>query len=129
MKILTATAVAVAALMGGCIGPNPQMDVIKVTELDAATVSQAQRVQVLPAGYQPGIVRSTLGMVNATSCKNKTWDPPPTRGDATMQLRVKAAAKGANAIANITYDEQGTDAWGTNCWSSITASADALVVK
>jgi hypothetical protein len=29
-------------------------------------------------------------MVNATSCKNKTWDPPPTRGDATMQLRVSA---------------------------------------
>ncbi len=129
MKVLTTTAVALATLMGGCIGPNPQMDVIKVAELDAATVSQAQRVQVLPAGYQPSVVRSTLGMVNATSCKNKTWDPPPTRGDATMQLRVKAAAKGANAIANITYDEQGTDAWGTNCWSSITASADAVVLR
>lgn len=129
MKTLTALTVTVAAIMGGCIGPNPQMDVIKVAELDAATVSQAQRVQVLSAGYQPAMVRSTLGMVNATSCKNKTWDPPPTRGDATMQLRVKAAAKGANAIANITYDEQGTDAWGTNCWSSITASADAVILK
>jgi len=129
MKTLTALSIATAALLGGCIGPNPQMDVIKVAELDAATVSHAQRVQVLPAGYQPGMIRSTLGMVNATSCKNKTWDPPPTRGDATMQLRVKAAAKGANAIANVTYDEQGTDAWGTNCWSSITASADAILLK
>jgi len=129
MKTLTALAVAMAAIMGGCIGPNPQMAVIKVADLDAGTISQAQRVQVLSGGYEPGMVRSTLGMVNATSCKNKTWDPPPTRGDATMQLRVKAAAKGANAIANITYDEQGTDTWGTNCWSSITASADAIVLK
>lgn len=120
---------AVAAVVAGCVGPNPQMGVIRTAEVSSEVRERAQLVQVLNAPYSPSIVQKVVGAVTATSCKNKTWEPPATRGDALLQLRIKAAELGANALTNVLFDEQGTDAWGTNCWQSITASADAVLLK
>ncbi len=75
----------------------------------------------------PKIARA-IGPVNATSCKNMMTDPPATRGDALRQLRLKALRMGANAVVNVYFDERGTDAWGTNCWESVTATGDAVVI-
>lgn len=65
--------------------------------------------------------------IEATSCKNKLWDKPPTEEDAIAQLRYKASSIGANAITNPTCEKEGTS-FATNCWSSVTCRAEALKV-
>ena len=72
-------------------------------------------------------VVANVKRLEATSCKNKLWDKPASADDAISQLRYKASSIGANAITNPTCQQEGTSVV-TNCWSSITCTAEALKV-
>ncbi len=67
-------------------------------------------------------------MVEGHSCKHLTTDLPPSRGEAIMRMKVDAAEKGANAILDYTCEPFGTDAWGTDCWASITCRGTGVLL-
>ena len=48
--------------------------------------------------------------VSAYSCKHLLTDPPASKGDALKRLKIEAYEKGANAVIEVTFDTQGTDA-------------------
>jgi uncharacterized protein YbjQ (UPF0145 family) len=41
-------------------------------------------------------------------------------------MRVQAAKLGANAIMDVTCNEAGADAFGTNCWKSVSCKGAAI---
>lgn len=107
-------------LLAGC-GPG-----VTVTDVDATTTAQLQSVRVIQ-GDVPASARP-LGPVDATSCKNKAWDPPPTDTNAILQMKVVAQRKGGNAIGNVYCEPPLGTSLGNNCWSSIRCTATAFSV-
>jgi hypothetical protein len=100
----------------------------RVAEVDASQAIQLnQSVEVLQ-GAPPAAARS-LGSIEATSCKNKAWDPAPTKENAILQLRSFAREKGANAIGDVFCDPPMDTNLGKNCWSSIRCTATAFAVQ
>lgn len=66
-----------------------------------------------------------VGLLEGHSCKNKMWDPDPTRAAADQQLRMQASRLGGNAIVAVRYETRGVTVQ-PNCWSSITAYGTAV---
>lgn len=110
-------------LLAGCVGPR-----VPVTNVDAATSSQLNNsVKVVEGPALPSNAK-TLGPVQATSCKNKAWQPSPSNENAITQLKLLAQQLGGNAIGSVYCEPPvGTDL-KTNCWSSIRCTAMALSV-
>lgn len=110
-------------------GANPQLQVIKLSEVSKEELNEARKVKIYQGDSNNVKVRKYLDDLHATSCKNMTWDPPATKGNAMQQLRIKAHRLGANAVINVYFDKSGTDTLGTNCWSSVTATGTAVVME
>ncbi|MGZ9098405.1 MAG: heavy metal-binding domain-containing protein [Brevundimonas sp.] len=86
---------------------------------DASGLSAAQ--QALPIRQDADLRGGRIvGLVEGHSCKNKAWDPAPSRADADRQLRLQATRLGGNAIVSVRYESRGVTVQ-PNCWSSITA--------
>jgi hypothetical protein len=112
---------AVLCALSGC-GPGPSIGYVNVAKLPQEQLLMSSAVQVLTEAPQDAAI---VGVVEATSCKNKMWSPDPTEADALAQLKVKAAGLGANAIVGISYSPSGTSLV-TNCWTSIMATGTAV---
>lgn len=128
MQIKKSIALIFAITLAGC-GPNRQLEHINVSQIPQDEISKAFNVKVYEGGAAHPTVVQFIANLDATSCKNLMWDAPPTKGDALTQLRLKALRLGATAIIEVHFDTQGTDAFGTNCWKSITASGTAVVLQ
>ncbi len=120
-------------IIGACLslaacGPKPQLGLVDLSREDPEAVAKSMTVQIFEGVNNSPKILKPVGLVNATSCKHLTSDPPATRGDALRQLRFKAAKMGANAVVNVYFEFHGTDPWGTNCWESFTATGDAVVL-
>lgn len=126
-KIAPAT-VAVVALLAAC-GPMPQIEHLDMSEQNKAEIARSMNVQIFEGGTRAPEIEKFLASLDATSCKNLMWEPPATKGNALRQLRLKAYRIGADAVINVYFDTRGTDAWGTNCWESVTATGDAVTLK
>jgi S1-C subfamily serine protease len=111
-----------AAMLTGCVGPL--VPVIAIDE-NAAGVVRSE-VRTITMAELDTIEHERLGPVEATSCKNKTWDPQPTPSNATDQLRIRAQNLGANALAGLSCGAKQGTSMVTNCWSSITCYALAV---
>ena len=123
----TAT-ILLIALLSGC---SPFVPVIKVADVPKETLQKAYQIQIFEVGNSTSHpqVSDYLGNITAYSCKNMLTDPPASKGDALIQLRLKALELGADAVLDITFDTRGTDTWGTNCWESVQVSGVAVKFK
>jgi hypothetical protein len=99
--------------------------VIKMKDVDQVTLTASKKVKVFVLGQDPGEYEY-IDSITAWSAKHLLTDPPATRGDAIAQAKVICVRKGGDALMNLTFDEQGTDTWGTNAWESISLSADVI---
>ena len=117
----------VAGLLAAC---TPFVEVIDVSKVPPQDMQAAQRIRIVTIdNASPPEIAEYLGPIDAFSCKGLMTDPPATRGNALQQLRYKAFKLGADAIIEVTFDTRGTDAWGTNCWETVTASGSAVKLK
>lgn len=114
-----------SALLCGCVGPRPWVAPIDLKAVPVEERAASSAVKIFETGQTAPNRLTVLGDVQATSCKNKTWDPPATKGVALQQLRLRAHRMGGNAVIDVVTDERGTDTWGTNCWESVTVSGIA----
>lgn len=121
-------AITVAALLCGCAPFVPHEDIRKVP---AADMSAAMNIPVysIEGGTAHPPIDRVLGEVTAYSCKFMLTDPPASKGDALLRLRLEAHKLGADAIIDVTFDTRGTDAYGTNCWQTVQASGQAVKLK
>lgn len=113
-------AAALASALAGC---GAFVEVVKVDETNAGA---AGAVQVLTREQLQGRRTEIVQTISATSCKNKLWDPAPTRENAVQQLQVKAARIGANVVTNLFCRDEPSVNLGTNCWSAVVCEAAAV---
>lgn len=113
------------ALLTGCVGP-----LVRIEKIDDATKN---KVQVYPDStiLQKTGVKS-LGIVEATSCRNQAWEPPASLENCTAQMQVRAAKIGANGLIVGAGDRQVanfiTTGINRNCWSTVDCTGVAIVV-
>lgn len=120
--------VAIVVLMSGCTPFVPVENLSKVPPSDLAA-AMSIRIFTVESGAAYPPIETVLAEVSAYSCKFMMWDPPASKGDALKRLRLEALKIGANAIIDVTFDERGTDTYGTNCWESVHASGQAVKLK
>lgn len=99
---------------------------VEVLKVDEMSMEAATSVQVLTREQLQGRKTEMVQTISATSCKNKMWDPEPTRENAIEQLRIKAARIGANTVTNLFCRAEATPNLGTNCWSAVVCDAAAV---
>ncbi len=114
-------ALIIGALVAGCGA------FVEVVKLDDATRAKA-RLDVKQYLDPPPIYK-VVAQLEATSCRNKAWDPPASNEDAIDQLRFKASRLGANGITQVFCDSAGVFDLGKNCWSSIKCRGTAIAVS
>ena len=106
----------------------PRVPVEDLANVSSEIVAESSRVAIYLVGDNVSF-QQMLGPVEAYSCKHLTSDPPASKGDALKRLRLNAYRLGANAIVDVTFDSKGTDAFGTNCWESVFASGNAVLIQ
>lgn len=76
-----------AWLLYGCVGPTAWVEPIDLKTVPVEERAAAAAVKIFETGQTAPDGLTPLGDVQATSCKNKTWDPPATKGAALQQIR------------------------------------------
>lgn len=121
------TIILVPLALAAC---SPFVDRMKMSEVPPSELQASLAVQVVDQTLpQPTNIDRYIGPVEAWSCKHLVTSKPATKSDAIEQLRVKALRMGGNAVIGVTYDEKGTDTFGTNCWQTVHAAGTAVVLK
>jgi len=122
-RLTALTCLVVSAALSGC---GPFVERHEVTRETAARLDDEIKV------YEPAELASlkytTLYGLESWSCKNKFWDPDPSRSDALTQMKLKAREAGATGIKDISCSGEGTSL-GTNCWSSLRCVGTAIKVE
>jgi hypothetical protein len=76
--------------------------------------------ETLPPGSR------VVGTVKGTTCKRNAYATEELKqSTAFLQMKQGAVSLGADAVANVVCEEQGTS-FATNCWKSISCYADAV---
>lgn len=105
---------------------SPFVEVTNLHDLNPETLNQALNVKTYVIGQPTPAHYTAIAPVTAFSCKHLITDPPASKGNALLQLQVKALELGASAIINVTFDTRATDTFGTNCWETVQASGIAV---
>jgi len=115
-------------ILTGC---GIHVPVIDVTTVTPATMQQVHSIKVVEANSTSTNPETfeTLGSITAYSCRKMLNDPPASRGDALMQLRLNAVAIGADGIKDLTYDASTNTSFCLNCWETVKASGVAVKFK
>jgi hypothetical protein len=118
------------ALCFALVACAPFVDRMKMSEVPPSELQASLSIQVIDQTLpQPTNIEKVIGPVEAWSCKHLMTSKPATKSDAIAQLRVKALRLGANAVIGVTYDREGTDALGTNCWNTVHAAGTAVQLR
>ncbi|BET26686.1 RcsF-like lipoprotein [Limnobacter thiooxidans] len=126
MKIVFNTIVLSSiVLLAGCVGP-----LVRIEQIDDFTKN---KVQVYPDNsilQKAGV--NSLGIVEATSCRNQAWEPPASLENCTAQMQMRAAKLGANGLIVGAGDRQVanfvTTGINRNCWSTVDCTGIAIIV-
>jgi len=131
-KFMRTTSFILIFSLLGCAGPGRlgiglKVPVVDMKNLDSVTKARLDEIKVINSN--PDKSGRILKRIEVTSCKNQIYDPAPSREDAEFQLKFRALENYGNAIANIVCaPKQGTSLL-TNCWESITCTADIVELQ
>lgn len=121
-KLICGAAMAVAAVsLSGCGTVSPNSDVGVVHIAGRQTVAEVTTVATTETG--PEATDKNQNVVG-TSCRNKVWDPEPSRDNAINLLKQQAASRGYNAVHSLQVQPDDA-AILKNCWSSLVATGVA----
>ena len=116
-----------ATLLLGC---GPFVPVTDLSTVAQDSVKKAAQIPVFefghPANHPP--IADRLGIVSAYSCKHLLWDPPATKEDALLKLRLKALEMGAHGIVDVVFENKGTGL-DTNCWETWQAKGTVVTFQ
>ena len=120
MKNLLAVA-GLAALLSGCGTVSENSDVGIVHLAGRQTVQDDTGVSITDTGPR---LSDEKQRVIGSSCRNKMWDPPPSRENAINLMKRQAVSRGYNAVHSVTVVNDPA-AIAKNCWSALIASGIA----
>jgi len=115
-----------AVMLASCTPFVPVMNIAKVAPEERMNAVKVQTFMLEGGGTRPQVER-VIAEVESYSCKFLPTDPPPSKGDALLQLQIKAQRQGANGLLDVTFDASGTD-FGTNCWAAVHARGLAVLL-
>jgi uncharacterized protein YbjQ (UPF0145 family) len=118
-------ALSAMLLISGCAPFVPVANLKNIPDSEKLAASSISIFTIDGNRSYPKIEKQ-LGSITAYSCKHWLTDPPASKGDALVRLRIEALKLGANGIIDVTFDSHGTDTYGTNCWQTIQASGTAI---
>lgn len=120
----SATLVAIVALTGcGSLASNSDVPTgIYTGVAGRPTIADSPSVKTVDS---PSIRRSGGAEVFGTSCKNKIWEPEPSKENAIALMKRQAADLGMNVVYSVSVQSDAT-ALLKNCWSAITAAGKAF---
>lgn len=99
---------------------------VKIAELPIEQQREVRALPIFASQQLNGRKFVVLGIVEGISCQNKTWDPPATRALAIEQAKFYARELKADGIANLDFGQREGTSVRTNCWTSVTVSAEAI---
>lgn len=108
----------------GCAVPVPP-GTSDVSKLPVESQQKATTVNLVDSRPATAV---SLGKLQASSCQRYQWDPEPTNDTALTMLKIAAAGKGANAVTGVSYSRSNISL-AQNCYTTITATGEALTVK
>ena len=112
------------------LGCGPFVPVTDLSGVPHESLKKVEQIPVFefgqPANHPP--IAERLGIVSAYSCKHLLWDPPATKEDALLKLRLKALEMGAQAVVEVVFENKGTGL-DTNCWETWQAKGTAVTFK
>lgn len=117
---------AIAALLvlplANCGTTSPNSDVGVVHIAGVSKVADTASVAIVPTGPAP---TSESQKVVGTSCKNKVWDPDPSKENAINLMKRQAADRGFNAVHSVEVKPDSAAVF-KNCWTSLVATGVAF---
>lgn len=124
MKPLAAIIFATALTLSGCgtVAQNSDVGLIHTGLAGRPAVADPTGVTVVEAGPP---LSDEKQRVMGTSCKNKLWDPSPSRENALALMKKQATERGYDAVHSVTVFSDPT-ALAKNCWSALVASGIAF---
>lgn len=119
---MAAAGVAATTLVGcGTVAKNSDVGLVHTGLGPAVVIAENSAVQITDTGPP---ISSQTRRVSGYSCKNKLWDPAPSKENATNLMKAEASRLGFNAIHSV---KVGSDPLSVakNCWSGISATGIA----
>ncbi|WP_154664949.1 hypothetical protein [Allorhizobium undicola] len=113
----------VAAGVSGCgsIAQNNDVGPVHTGLGGRASVAEVSEVEITQTG--PALAKEDQRVIG-TSCRNKMWDPEPSRENALNLMKQQAKARGYNAVHSVqVYNDPA--ALVKNCWSALIATGIA----
>jgi uncharacterized protein YbjQ (UPF0145 family) len=116
-------AVAATSLTGcGTTAHNSDVGLARTWVDPKKTVTDTATVALVDTGPP---LSSTAERVSGHSCKNKMWDPEPSRENAIALMKQEASSKGYNAVHSVQVVNDPA-AIVKNCWSALIATGIAF---
>lgn len=126
MKFRNITALCAGVLLVGCGSLAQNADVPQGVYVGGRpTIADTPNVRIVDSGPS---VQQGGRKVGGTSCKNKVWDPAPSKDNAIALMKSQAAKLGFNAVHTVETHDMAA-AVMLNCWSAIVASGIAFHQK
>lgn len=124
MRLIRSGMLLMGAGLAGCgtVAPNSDVGLVHTGLEGKIIVSDNTGVAIVDTGPS---LNDEKQRVMGTSCKNKLWDPEPSRENALALMKQQAAARGYNAVHSVKVFSDPT-AIAKNCWSAIVASGIAF---
>ena len=92
-----------------------------LSDLNPAQRSKLAAMPVFKSeGLPPGSYE-TIGKVQSICCK-ESFRP----ADETMKMKITAAQLGADAILNLTFQDNDEKDWVRDCWATVIGTGDAV---
>lgn len=123
MKIIgiaAACGIAVSLVSCGTVAQNSDIGLVHVA--GKAPIANIDSIAVVETG--PALSKEDQRVIG-TSCKNKVWDPDPSRENAINLMKRQAAQRGYNAVHSVTVTNDPSAVF-KNCWSALIASGIAF---
>lgn len=111
-------------ILSGCgsVAPNTDVGLVHTGLAGRPVIEDPTGVAIVESG--PALSDEKQRVIG-TSCKNKLWDPEPSRDNALALMKRQAAERGYNAVHSVKVFSDPT-AIAKNCWSALIASGIAF---
>ncbi|MCF1452268.1 hypothetical protein ACQZ61_04225 [Agrobacterium vitis] len=114
---------ALGAGLSGCgsTAQNSDVGLVHTGLGGRAPIADVSAVEITETG--PALAKEDQ-RVMGTSCRNKAWDPEPSRDNAINLMKQQAVSRGYNAVHSVKVFNDPA-ALVKNCWSALIASGIA----
>ena len=130
MKIAKLIPIATVVLMSGCATP---IEVLDYYDADSATLAKLRHMELVGEEVLLSDDYEDLGDVKGLFCEKSPWDPEASSDSAmnrtVEQLKLRAAAKGADYISAPSCTLNNKMDLTNNCWSTLICSSHALIAS